>query len=286
MNNRHLKWIGIAGIVLACTVTAAALVITRPAPGTPISGDRPNSAENSSHPSISWSSPNITINLTPGETASRDIAVVSSMPLSDIAVEAVPEIAPFLTISPEAVSSVPAGQSENFHITFTIPSSTRLSIFTGTIHVRTGNATIPQTLKVSVTTGQSFSTSSYSIQYPADWTVATTPGETGFVPPGKVVDPNEEYVGDIIIETFSKLPGSDLQSFYSHDAVVNLFANSQTQTNLTINGFPAVKFTSVAGMIETDVVAIDKGDVVVEISDVGQLHQADGILDLMAQSIH
>lgn len=199
MNNKRLKWIGIAEIVLACAITAAALVITRPAPSAPISGDQPNSVENSSHPSISWSPPNITINLAPGETASRDVAFVSSMPLSDIAVEAVPEIAPFLTISPQAVSLVPIGQFENLHITFTIPSSRRLTLFTGTIHVRIGNATIPQTLKVTVTTGLSFSTSSYSIQYPADWAVATTSDETGFVPPGKVVDPNEEYVGDIKI---------------------------------------------------------------------------------------
>jgi hypothetical protein len=286
MNNTHLKWLGIAGIVLACSVTAAALVIVRPAPIPPISRNAPESAANPSHPSLTWSPTSVAINLAPGETASRDVSFLTSMPLSNFTVEAVPEIAPFLTISPNTATTVPAGQSQNLHIAVTIPSGTPLNVFTGTIHVRTGNATIPQTLKVTITTGLSFSTPSYSIQYPADWTVATTSGETGFVPSAKAVNLDTEYVGDIVIETFPKSAGTDLQSFYAQDAVVNLFENSQTQTNLTINGLPAFRFTSVASMIPTDIVAVDKGSVVVEISDVGQLHAADGIFDLMVQSIH
>src|ERR1700739_260809 len=177
MNNIHVKWLGIVGILLACSVTAAALVIARPLPTPPISGKGSEPAAVSSHPSITWSPPSIAINLAPGETASRDVSLLSSMALSDFTVEAVPEIAPFLTISPNTATTLPAGQPQNLHITFNIPSSTSLTAFTGTIHVRIGNATIPQTLKFTVTTGLSFSTSSYSIQYPADWTVATTSDE-------------------------------------------------------------------------------------------------------------
>jgi len=298
MNDSHLKRLALL-IALGLAILAASLyLIARPTPPAPVPAAPPvgpaatsspgqAGSTSSTQPKITWSHNQVGVVLSPGESTSNDLTFSSSLDLQNIVVEAVPEIRSFLTIEPNSLTSVPAGLPQSVHLSFLIPNGTALATYEGTIHVQVGSTTLPQTLKIAIETGKSFLTSTYSIMYPADWSFSQTgPNQVSFIPPGKQTDLAREYVGDIVIETTAKSATIGLQDFYKNSAVVNLFENSQAQTSFVVNGFPAVKFTGVFGMVPTDIVAVDKGMTVVEVSDVGQLHESDGILDLMVNSIH
>jgi hypothetical protein len=134
------------------------------------------------------------------------------------------------------------------------------------------------------------STTPNPIGYPPNWSYSVTfptngqPEQIGFVPQGKQIDLDSEYAGDIV-ETFLSNPTNTLDQYYNTVAPVNLLVNSASAVHYQINGSPAIKFTSVFGMIPTDIIAVQRGQNVIEISDVGQQHQTDGLLDNFAAAI-
>ncbi len=266
MTDHHPKRLAVLIVLVFAILAGALYLIARPAPPilAPVIPPAQTGSTSSTQPKITWSQSQITVSLSPGENSSATLSFASDLAISSAIVEAVPEIAGFLSIQPNSFATVPAGQTESVLVSFSIREGTALGTYDGTIHVRIGTSTLPQTVKVVIQTGKLFSTSTYSIMYPADWTFSQAdPSQTGFIPPGKQVNLSEEYIGDIVIEAISKPATSDLQSFYGNNAVVNLFLNSQAQTSYSVNGFPAVKFTGVYGMVPTDIVAVDKGTTVV-----------------------
>ena len=133
-------------------------------------------------------------------------------------------------------------------------------------------------------------TGTVSIGYPPDWTysdaAATSgqPEQIGFAPTGKQFDPASEYAGDIV-ETFLSDSSGTLDDYYNSVASDNLLVNSDSAVHIQVNGLPAIKFTNVFGMIPTNLIAIQKGQTIIEISDVGQQHQTDGLLDNFAAAV-
>ena len=238
---------------------------------------------------ITWSQSQIEVTLSPGESTAKDITFSSSLPLQNAVVEPVPQIAPFVTVQPSTFANVPAGQSQPIHLALSVPTGTALGTYQGTIHVRVGTQTFPQTVKIVINVWQHFSDSglNLTVYYPPTWDASRIDStRVGFYPVGKPPDLSQEYVGDIVLEVIQNPSGLDLDGFYATVADVNLFKNSASFTRLTVNGAPAVKFLGVNGMIPTDLLAINKGQAVIEVSDVGQLHETDGMLDLIAKSIH
>lgn len=133
---------------------------------------------------------------------------------------------------------------------------------------------------------QSFATGDYSVKLPPDWTsfqIDST--RIGFLPVNRQPDTSLEYVGDIMVGVFPNPSQLGLVDFYRTVAAVDLFANSTASTSFPVNGVEGVKFSDVFGMIPTNTIAVNKSQNVIEISDVGQLHVVDQILDLMASSI-
>jgi len=210
--------------------------------------------------------------------------------MQNIVIEAVPEIAPFLNVQPNSFESVPAGQPQSVRLAFSIPTDATFGIYDGTIHIRFGSQTLPQTLKIVVRVWQVFSSTDlgFSIKYPAGWTPfapSSDPTKIGFVPAEKELDLFKEYVGDIVAEVFPNPSQLDLDTFYETVATVNLLANSQSFSPLSINGMPAINFINVRGMIPTNVISISKGQLVIEVSDIGQQHDSDGVLHLIASTV-
>ncbi len=79
--------------------------------------------------------------------------------MQNVVIEAVPEIASFLTIQPNSFANVPANQPQSVRVSFVIPTGTTLGTYDGTLHVRIGDQTTPQTLKVVVNVWQTYSNS-------------------------------------------------------------------------------------------------------------------------------
>ena len=127
------------------------------------------------------------------------------------------------------------------------------------------------------------------ISYPPGWvasTSTTVDNEEYFSPASSPPNSDEEYITDIVVDTIPNPTRLDLSSYYSTQAEVNYYANSDSALAFTTtSGLPAVNFSNVAGMIPTDIIAVNTGNAIIEIDDVGQQHGSDGIMNAMANSI-
>lgn len=104
----------------------------------------------STQPKITWSENQIEVILSPGESTSKDLTFTSDLNIQNIVIEPVPTLAPFVSVQPNSFADVPAGQPQSVRLLFSIPQGTALGTYDGTVHVRLGSQTLPQTLKIAV----------------------------------------------------------------------------------------------------------------------------------------
>jgi hypothetical protein len=102
-------------------------------------------------PKITWSPGSIYAGITSTTTVTQTFTFTSDQQLQNVVIEPVPQIAPFIQIQPNTISTVATGQPQSIRITFRASGNTVYGAYDGTIHLRLGNATLPQTLKTSVT---------------------------------------------------------------------------------------------------------------------------------------
>ena len=100
---------------------------------------------------ITWSPPNVYAGITSTSTVIKSVTFASDQTLQNVVVEAVPKIAGFIQIQPNTLGQVPASQPQTVRLIFSAPTGAQFGAFDGTIHLRVGNTTLPQTLKTSVT---------------------------------------------------------------------------------------------------------------------------------------
>src|SRR5207245_2011837 len=167
----------------------------------------------STQPKITWSQNQIEVILAPTESASSDLTFSSSLNLQNTVVEAVPAIAGLLSVQQNSFANVSAGTPNAVRISFLIPSNTALGTYEGTIHVRIGTSTIPQTLKVVVNVWQIFRQISpaFAFKYPPGWFVITEPHRSVLSDRTDLSSINEDTVATIPFFAVSKLgpsPGS------------------------------------------------------------------------------
>jgi len=122
-------------------------------------------------PRIQWSENEVEVILSPGESFSKELSFTSTVDVDDIVIERVPELAPFLTIQPKSFSHVPAGQPQSVTVEYSIPPGATLGDYEGTIHVRLGNRTLPETLKIVMNLWHRLAhpTLPISIAIPPEW---------------------------------------------------------------------------------------------------------------------
>lgn len=114
---------------------------------------------------ITWSQSELDVILPRNVTRIKDITLTSSQDLQNVSIKAIPELEGFLSTQPNTLEAVPGNQHQTIRLIFVIPSTTALGIYDGTIHVRSGNRTIPDTLKITLTI--------------SDQTLPPDPGEAG-----------------------------------------------------------------------------------------------------------
>ena len=194
-----------------------------------------------SQPKITWSTTNIAPILSPGESASSDITFTSTASLQNVVVEAVPEVAGFLTIQPSSFASVPANQPQSVHISFAISQSTTPGSYSGTIHVRLGSQTLPQTLKVVVNVWNEFSDLSDGIKFkfpPGFSPTISTPGKVS-------IDSTMDVEGDrpAAIEIFV-VPTSYQDEL---DDIRRSIVQGYSEQSITVAGTSALRITGRLG---------------------------------------
>ena len=112
-------------------------------------------AVSAAQPKIKWSENHLSLQLSPGGGQVRQVTFTSDHNLQNVTIEPVPEIANLVSVQPNTIASVFADQAQTVSLFFSIPAGTSFGLHEGTIHVRSGNQTIPQTLKVSIDVSQS-----------------------------------------------------------------------------------------------------------------------------------
>ena len=143
-------------VVHACPLVAFALIplvslfvaslsSVKPATSTALS-----TSARTDPPNITWAPPMIALVMPPGAVRTVNVSLTSRDKIQDAAVEAEPQIANFLSLRPNTFATLPAGKPKQIQIAFSIPSGTNLGIYQGTVYLRSGASTIPQTLKVSL----------------------------------------------------------------------------------------------------------------------------------------
>lgn len=132
-------------------------------------------------PEITWSENSVEVILSPGESTSKDLTFTSNVALQNIIVESVPPIAAFVSVQPNDFAIVPAGQLQSVHLTFSIPANATLGAYDGTVHVRLGSQTLPQTLEVSVLAWKNFAdpTLGISFKFPLNLAASTRGARRG-----------------------------------------------------------------------------------------------------------
>ena len=103
----------------------------------------------SSNDKIVWSPGVLEVTVFQGTTTTSSAQVVGPA-LSDTSLFVTPEIAKFLTIDSSSFASVVANQTYEFPLVVEIPVSTNIGTYQGTVHVRQGKRTVPETLKVII----------------------------------------------------------------------------------------------------------------------------------------
>jgi hypothetical protein len=102
-------------------------------------------------PKVTWSPSTVYAGITSTTTVTKTLTFTSDQALIGVTVEAIPEIARFIQIQPNKFAHVPAGQPQTVQLIFSAPAASQFGAHDGTIHIRAGSSTLPQTLKTSVT---------------------------------------------------------------------------------------------------------------------------------------
>ena len=101
-------------------------------------------------PPIYWSQKKVEINA--GSIPfSINVEFESNKSLSNVSLWVVPELQPFISVTPVDFATIDPGTPYSVSIDVSIPYDTEIgSLYDGTIHLRDGKSTIPQTLKVAL----------------------------------------------------------------------------------------------------------------------------------------
>jgi hypothetical protein len=240
MIDPHLKRLPLIVALILAILGGSLYLIARPMSPAPVPPALPakpaitpspaqTRSTTSTQPKITWSQNQVEVILAPTESTSRDLTFSSSLDLQNVVIEAVPEIAGFLTIQPNAFASVPASQAQSGHVSFSIPTGTMFGTYDGTIHLRVGSTTFPQTLKVIVDVWQPYENAAFGIRFlmpPGMVAEASNDGQGSLI---YVHDGAEEFPNGLAVRRHNR----DLTSVLS-DIIATLRIASENQQ--TING--------------------------------------------------
>lgn len=102
---------------------------------------------------INWTPANVTDVISPGGSKSVEVSFVATSDLNNVEMFVVPELQPYVEVSPSTFSHVGAGTVTPVTIKFSAPSNAELGTFYGTIHIKStkkNRETFPKPLPIIV----------------------------------------------------------------------------------------------------------------------------------------
>src|SRR3972149_6842596 len=109
------------------------------------------SGDNKKSKIIQWSQKEISIEGVPGLPSTVEVQFESKVPLSNIFLWVVPELQPFISVTPSNFQTIGVETTYSVDINVTVPFNSEPAYYEGTIHLRDSSGTRPETLKVKLT---------------------------------------------------------------------------------------------------------------------------------------
>lgn len=99
---------------------------------------------------IVWDPQKILLSVAKGESKSLDVKFISGQNLRNVDLWLTPELQPYVKLTQNHFDSVTAGVVNNVQLIVSARCGDTIGNYDGTLHLRSSNATYPQTLKLSV----------------------------------------------------------------------------------------------------------------------------------------
>lgn len=119
----------------------AALIVSLPAPAL-------------AAPAVTWNPDYLSLAVVPGTSETAPVTFTANKDLSNVQISIVPELQPFVTVSPTSFGFLADGQTRTVDVTITVPSGTQSGNVDGTLHVTAegggGNATLARPLSIDL----------------------------------------------------------------------------------------------------------------------------------------
>jgi len=103
-------------------------------------------------PSIQWNPNQVNYTIGNGHGASAPVSVTftSSIPIPAVSVFLTPSLAQFVAVEPTGITAVQPNTQYSFTLEFFLPPNAQPGTYEGTLHIRSGSQTIPNTLQITV----------------------------------------------------------------------------------------------------------------------------------------
>jgi hypothetical protein len=209
-------------------------------------------------PKARWSTPSIRFTLAPGDVATTTLTITADTTLADVYFEAVPEISPFVSIDSSHIGSLKANTPLLLALRIAIPVDVPFGTFDGTVHLRFGSQTLPQTLKVRFNIWRRVTdvTSGMVLAYPPDWVLTgPTDGVIALSHPGPQ-SISVEASSDIIIAFHSNPHHLPWDEYFNGINGPDLADGPPSVTTILVGSQPALRLTNLSSSLADAVVII------------------------------
>jgi hypothetical protein len=102
-------------------------------------------------PTVKWSPSSLYASLAAGESTTTTATFMPTANATNVTVAVVPELAPYVSVSPTSYASVQKGQSYPVAVTMRAPADMVVGVYDGTIQLRQGTKTLAVPLAVDLT---------------------------------------------------------------------------------------------------------------------------------------
>lgn len=153
---RKILFIGIAAVV---AVAGLVFLVPQDSPAAPV---------------ITWTPGSVAETISPGASKTINVSFVSSEDLRDVEVRVVPELGPFVKVTPTNSLILLRGDAQSLTLEMNIPEKAQLGQVLGTIHLVVGRRTVATPLKVAISIGNIVidTASCYQMRYYDDLNLA------------------------------------------------------------------------------------------------------------------
>jgi hypothetical protein len=132
------------------------------------------------NPTVQWTPSSLYASLAAGESTTTIASFVPTANATNVSVEVLPELAPYVSVSPTSFASVGEGASYPVTVTMTAPVEMVVGAYDGSIQLRQGTRTLTESLAVVMEvvwpTFDGGEELGLSIEYPPGWYVESHKG--------------------------------------------------------------------------------------------------------------